>query len=93
MTRWLQLSAQAGSSLADFSALKMEAIHSSETSVHTRATVGHIPEDGILQIYEGWNVVIRRRGPIPPPLLLSFSLILYIMYSTGLTKATPAPQA
>jgi hypothetical protein len=41
--------AQAGSLLADFSTLKMEAIHSSETSVHTRSTQPHIPEDGILQ--------------------------------------------
>jgi hypothetical protein len=39
--------AHAGSSLADFSTPKMEAIHSSETSVHTRR---HIPEDGILQV-------------------------------------------
>jgi hypothetical protein len=40
--------AHAGSSLADFSTLKMEAILSSETSVHTRSTLRHIPEDGIL---------------------------------------------
>jgi hypothetical protein len=40
--------ASAGSSLADFSTLKMEAIHSSETLVHTRSTQHHIPEDGIL---------------------------------------------
>jgi hypothetical protein len=38
----------ADSSLADFSALKMEAIHSSETSVHIRSTRRHIPKDGIL---------------------------------------------
>jgi hypothetical protein len=31
--------------LADFSILKMEAIRSSETSVHTRTTRRHIPED------------------------------------------------
>jgi hypothetical protein len=31
-----------------FSTLKMEAIHSSETSVHTRSTLRHIPKDGIL---------------------------------------------
>jgi hypothetical protein len=35
-------------SLADFSTLKMEAMHSSETSVHTRSTRCYIPEDGIL---------------------------------------------
>jgi hypothetical protein len=39
----------AGSSLADFSTLKIEAIRSSETSVHTRSTRRHIPENGILQ--------------------------------------------
>jgi hypothetical protein len=37
-----------GFSLADFSTLKMEAIRSSEMSVHTRSTRRHIPEDGIL---------------------------------------------
>jgi hypothetical protein len=36
------------SSLADFSTLKIEAIRSSETSVCTRSTWRHIPEDGIL---------------------------------------------
>jgi hypothetical protein len=40
--------AQAGSSLADFSTLKIEAILSSETSVHTRTTRRRIPENGIL---------------------------------------------
>jgi hypothetical protein len=44
----LQPPAHAGSSLADFSTLKMEAIRSSETSVHTRSTWRHIPEEGIL---------------------------------------------
>jgi hypothetical protein len=39
----------AGSSNVDFSTLKMEAIRSSETSVHTRSTWRDIPEDGILQ--------------------------------------------
>jgi hypothetical protein len=38
----------AGSSLADFSTLKMEAIRSSKTSIHTRSTRRHITEDGIL---------------------------------------------
>jgi hypothetical protein len=44
----VQPSAHAGSSPADFSTLKMEAICSSETWVHTRYTQRHIPEDGIL---------------------------------------------
>jgi hypothetical protein len=41
VSRWLQH--------ADFSTLKMEAIRSTDTSVHTRSTRCHIPEDGILQ--------------------------------------------
>jgi hypothetical protein len=41
--------AHAGSTLADFSILKMEAIRSSESSVHTRSTGRHMPEDGIFQ--------------------------------------------
>jgi hypothetical protein len=41
--------ADSGSSLEDFSTLKIEAKISSETSVHTRYTRRHIPEDGILQ--------------------------------------------
>jgi hypothetical protein len=44
----LQAPAHAGSSLADFSALKMEAILSSETSIHTKYTRRPIPEDGML---------------------------------------------
>jgi hypothetical protein len=44
----LQPPAYAGPSLADFVTLKMEAIRSSETSVHTRSTQRHIPEDGII---------------------------------------------
>jgi hypothetical protein len=48
----LQPRAHAGSSLADFSILKMEAIRSSETSVQfTRSTRRHIPEDGILLVF------------------------------------------
>jgi hypothetical protein len=39
--------AHAGSSLADFSTLKMDAIRSSETSVYKISTRPHIPEDGI----------------------------------------------
>jgi hypothetical protein len=49
---WLSLQppAHAGFSLADFSTLKMQATCSSETSVHTRSTRRHIPEDYILQL-------------------------------------------
>jgi hypothetical protein len=41
--------AQAGSPLADFSTLKMEAIRSSETSVHTKSTRRYILEDDTIQ--------------------------------------------
>jgi hypothetical protein len=45
----LQPPSHAGSSFVDFSStLKLEAIFSSETSVHTKSTWGHIPEDGIV---------------------------------------------
>jgi hypothetical protein len=46
----LQSPAHAGSSLADFSTLKMEAIRSSETSLNARSTQRHIPEDDILHV-------------------------------------------
>jgi hypothetical protein len=52
-----RLNFHAGSSLADFSTLKMEAIRSSERSVHTRSTRHHIPEDGILQMNNLFNVI------------------------------------
>jgi hypothetical protein len=45
--------AWADGSLADFSTLKMEAIRSFETSIHTRTLRRHIPEDGIL--HPGWT--------------------------------------
>jgi hypothetical protein len=48
--------AHVGSSLADFSTLKFEAIHSSKTSVHTRSTRRHIPEDGILHSHHCENL-------------------------------------
>jgi hypothetical protein len=52
----LQPPAHAGSSLTDFSALKMEAIRFSETSVHTGSTQRHIPEDGILHSHRCENL-------------------------------------
>jgi hypothetical protein len=39
-----------------FSNLKMEATRSSETSVHTRSTRRHIPENGILQSHRCENI-------------------------------------
>jgi hypothetical protein len=45
----LQPPADAGSPLADFSTLKMEAIRSSEMSISPGSTQHHIPEDDILQ--------------------------------------------
>jgi hypothetical protein len=38
-------------SLADFSTIKMDAIRSSETSVHTRSTRRYNPEHGIIVVY------------------------------------------
>jgi hypothetical protein len=55
----LLLPAHAGSSLADFSTMKMEAIRSSETSVHfTGSTRRHIPEDGILHNFHHCHILI-----------------------------------
>jgi hypothetical protein len=56
----LQPPAHAGSSLADFSTLKMEALCFSETSVHTRSTWRHIPEDGIRQEIFLFSTTIRK---------------------------------
>jgi hypothetical protein len=62
----MQPPAHAGSSLADFSTLKMEAIRSSETSVEsTRSIRRHIPEYGILQNHKNWS-------SLPAGILTSF---------------------
>jgi hypothetical protein len=45
----LQPPVDAGYSLADFSTLKIQEIIPTETSVHTRSTWHHIPEDGVFQ--------------------------------------------
>jgi hypothetical protein len=55
---WLRPPAHAGFSLADFSILKMEALRSSETSIHTRSTRRHIPENGIL--HESKALLLRQ---------------------------------
>jgi hypothetical protein len=63
---WLSLKppAQAGYSLADLSTLKMEAIRSSETSVHTRSTRRHIPEDCILRLEYVAKILFGRISPV-----------------------------
>jgi hypothetical protein len=65
--QWLSLQppAHAGSSLADFSTLKMEAICSSETSVHTRSTRPHISEDRILLTKHS---LLKKPGDLVPRL-------------------------
>jgi hypothetical protein len=52
----LQTREHAGSSLEDFSTLKMEAIRSSEPSVHTRTTRRRITEDCILHSHRRENL-------------------------------------
>jgi hypothetical protein len=52
--------ADVGSALADYSTLEMEAIRSSQTSVHTRSTWHHIPEEGILQINRSLHKNIKK---------------------------------
>jgi hypothetical protein len=46
----------AGSPLADFSTLKMEAIRSFETSVNARSTQCHIPQDDSLHSHRSENL-------------------------------------
>jgi hypothetical protein len=48
LLNFLHPPADAGSPLANFSTMKMEAIRSSETSVNSRSTQSHTPEDDIL---------------------------------------------
>jgi hypothetical protein len=59
---WLRLQrpADTGSSFVDFSTLMIETIRSSETSVHTRSTRRHIPEDGNLQINSSPDMAFSR---------------------------------
>jgi hypothetical protein len=52
----LQPPPHARSSLADFSTLKVEAIRSSETSVHTISTQRHITENSILHSHRCENL-------------------------------------
>jgi hypothetical protein len=56
----LLVTSHSRSSLAEFPILKMEAIRSSETSVHTSSTRPHIPEDGILHSHRCENLKCYR---------------------------------
>jgi hypothetical protein len=57
-----------GSSLADFSTLKMEAIRSSEWSIHIRPTRRHIPEDGILHSHRRENLKYYEHNKYSEPI-------------------------
>jgi hypothetical protein len=52
---WVVITDNVPSSLI-LSTLRMEAIRSSETSARTRATLRHIPEDGILHSHRHGNL-------------------------------------
>jgi hypothetical protein len=56
-----ELPANAGSSLADFSTLKMDAIRSSEMSIHTRPTRRHYPCGGGVEYLHRDPASRRRR--------------------------------
>jgi hypothetical protein len=66
------------SSLVDFSILKMEAIRSSETSVHTRSTRRHIPGDGILRVAFWLNIKFHKHKYL---LRINFKFI-YLVFNT-----------
>jgi hypothetical protein len=73
----LQPPAHAGTSLADFSTLKMEAIRSSETSVYTISTRCHIPEGGILHSHGHENLKSSYKPNSVCRLLLLVSCLAY----------------
>jgi hypothetical protein len=86
VSRWLYTPAHAGSSLADFSTLKTEALRSSETSVHTRSTRRHIPEDGILHSHRRENLKSYINSFISESRLTSLSFNKITFY---ITKSLP----
>jgi hypothetical protein len=77
----LQPPAHAGSSFAHFSALKMEAILSSETSVYTRFIQHHIPEDGILHSQRCENLKSYKKKLYFMKLSLRHVLILFCVFT------------
>jgi alkylhydroperoxidase family enzyme len=62
VNRYMQPAAHAGSPLADFSTLKMEAIRSSETSANALSTQCHIPEDDILHSHRCESLKSYKKG-------------------------------
>jgi hypothetical protein len=58
--RSLQSPADAGSSLADFSTLKMEVVRSQKKSVYTRSTQHHVPQADILHTHRRENLKYYR---------------------------------
>jgi hypothetical protein len=64
------------------STLKMEATRSSETSVHTRSTRRHIPEDGILHSHRCENL----KSYLPIYFLLAIILYLSCIASDELME-------
>jgi hypothetical protein len=83
--------AHAGSSLAEFSPLKMEAIPSSETSVHTRSTWRHIPEDGILHSHccenlKSYNNLLNWKNRVEL-ILLKLSEVCFLVRSLVFLKS------
>jgi hypothetical protein len=93
----LQPPADAGSPLADFSTLKMEAMCSFETSVNVGSTPRHIPEDDILYSHRCENLksylldsivnilaVCIRRSVIQTDTRLFFRKIGYTSYDVSM---------
>jgi hypothetical protein len=71
--------AHTGSSLADFSTLKIEAIRSSETSVPTTFTRRHNPEDGILH-FTTCNLREYWRNAVHALVMPSLQLPRYVLF-------------
>jgi hypothetical protein len=74
------IAAHAGSSLADFSTLKMEAIRNSETSVDIRSTQRQIPEDDILHSHRRENLKSYTAQHVFSFMICDF---LYSLWSSG----------
>jgi hypothetical protein len=90
--------AHAGSSLEDISILKMEAIRSFETLVHTRSTRPHIPEDDILQVciqfcvfLWGCSFLTQMKGYVP--IKWQFFLSSYAMLNISVSDGRAIAQA